>query len=48
MNCKLNMREGEECNENVVSLYETALGENIYWKDWPEWISTELAPKRKK
>jgi len=44
MNCKLNMRE--ECNVNAVNIYETALAENVYWRDWPEWISTQLAPKK--
>jgi len=46
MNCKLNMRE--ECNINAINLYEDALGENIYWRDWPDWISTQLVPRRKK
>jgi len=46
MNCKLNMRE--ECNVNAVTLYETALGENVYWRDWPEWISAQVSPNKKK
>jgi len=46
MNCKLNMRE--ECNVNAGTLYETALGENVYWRDWPEWISAQVSPNKKK
>jgi len=43
MNCKLNMRN--ESNVNAGSLYETALGQNIYWRDWPEWISAQVWKK---
>jgi hypothetical protein len=37
----------DECNVNAVTLYEIALGENIYWKDWPDWISAQITPSRK-
>jgi len=40
MNCKFNMRT--ESNVNAGTLFEIALGQNIYWRDWPEWISAQV------
>jgi len=31
-----------EQNADVLSMYEKALGENIQWRNWTDWIPTQI------
>eukprot|EP01114_Cavostelium_apophysatum_P021688 TRINITY_DN7638_c0_g1_i1.p1 TRINITY_DN7638_c0_g1~~TRINITY_DN7638_c0_g1_i1.p1 ORF type:complete len:1024 (+),score=273.72 TRINITY_DN7638_c0_g1_i1:183-3254(+) len=46
VSCKLS--SAKPSNMNVMELFERALGENVDWKKWPEWISTQLFTSGKK
>jgi hypothetical protein len=37
-----------DANVDVVSLFEAALSQNIDWKQWSDWIPTQIQELTKK